>query len=100
MCAERKQRVPKSIDKPNDQIRVQLVRVRHVVERVASQAEQAEADSYMMVSSLLEAAEALLEGVIDDRTVGALDVLSDLLSAEMDDPAPPALPAIRQVMAA
>jgi hypothetical protein len=100
MCAERKQRVPKSIDKPNDQIRVQLVRVRHVVERVASQAEQGEADSYMMVSSLLEAAEALLEGVIDDRTVGALDVLSDLLSAEMDDPAPPALPAIRQVMAA
>jgi hypothetical protein len=100
MCAERKQRVPKSIDKPNDQIRVQLVRVRHVVERMASQAEQGEADGYMMVSSLLEAAEALLEGVIDDRTVGALDVLSDLLSAEMDDPAPPALPAIRQVMAA
>ena len=92
--------MPKSIDKPNDQIRVQLVRVRHVVERLASQAEQGEADGYMMVSSLLEAAEALLEGVIDDRTVGALDVLSDLLSAEMDDPGPPALPAIRQVMAA
>jgi len=93
--------VPKSTDKPNEQIRLQLVRVRHIVERLAAQAEQGEADGYMMVSSLLEASEALLEGVIDDRTVSALDVLSDLLSSEMDDdPAPPMLPAIRHVIAA
>lgn len=87
------------MDKTNsvagEQIREQLTRIRHIVDNLAIQARPRQGHTYTMVSSLLEAAEAMLEGMVDERIVSALDVLADMLSAELDDePAEPDAPLV------
>ena len=82
-----------------EQIREQLTRIRHIVENLATQARPRQVDTYVMVSSLLEAAEAVLEDTVDERIVSALGVLADMLSAELDDD-PAAEPVIPFVLSA
>lgn len=78
-----------------EQIREQLTRIRDIVDNLAAHARPRQMDTYVMVSSLLEAAEALLEGSVDDRIVSALGVLADMLSAQLDDePAEPDIPLV------
>jgi hypothetical protein len=82
-----------------EQIREQLTRIRHIVENLATQARPRQVDTYVMVSSLLEAAEAVLEDTVDERIVSALGVLADMLSAQLDDD-PAAEPVIPFVLSA
>ncbi|HYF63335.1 MAG TPA: hypothetical protein VD886_11010 [Herpetosiphonaceae bacterium] len=78
-----------------EQVREQLTRIRDIVDDLATRAKPRQMDTYVMVSSLLEAAEALLEGTVDERIVSALGVLADMLSAELDgDPAEPDVPLV------
>ncbi len=58
-----------------------------------------QAGVYEAVSSLIAAAEALVEGIVDARIVVALDVLSEVLGADLAV-APTWPPTPRQVQAA
>jgi hypothetical protein len=65
----------------------QLAALKDQATRLADQAEQQPA-TYLLVRELVEAAEALLEGVVDERIVIALDGLSAVLEDDLAKPKP------------
>ena len=78
----------------------QLAGLRAFARELAGQGDTvAGAGVYEAVSSLVAAAEAFVEGIVDERIVVALDILAEVLGADLDG-APAVSPGLRQVQAA
>ena len=89
----------KHFDPAEEQLYHHLAGLRACARTLAGQRNtQADAGVYEAVSSLVAAAEAMIEGIVDERIVVALDILSEVLGADLAMPA--ATPALRQVTAA
>ena len=87
-------------DPAEEQLYHQLGGLRALARELAGQRNtQAGATVYEAVSSLVAAAEALIEGIVDERIVVGLNVLSEVLSADLAA-APTWPPAPRYVQAA
>ena len=83
-----------------EQLYSQLASVRIYARHLAGQRNtQSGAGVYEAVSSLVAAAEAMVEGIVDERIVVALDILAEVLGADLAA-APTWPPAPRQVQAA
>jgi hypothetical protein len=77
----------------------QLAALKDQAARLADQADQHPA-TYLLVRELVEAAEALLEGVVDERIVIALDGLSAILEDDLAKPKPDLLDSATQSVSA
>ncbi len=73
--------------KTHDQVQQQLTTLKQHTLALAGQTD-AQAGIYALASALMEAAEALLEGVVDERIVIALDGLSAVLEDDLVKPKP------------
>jgi hypothetical protein len=73
----------------------QLAAVKDHATHLADQSEQQPA-TYLLVGELMEAAEALLDGVVDERIIMALDGLSAVLEDDLAKPKPDLLDSATQ----
>jgi septation ring formation regulator EzrA len=65
----------------------QLAALKDQATRLADQADQQPA-TYLLVRELVEAAEALLDGIVDERIIMAIDGLSAVLEDDLAKPKP------------
>jgi hypothetical protein len=87
-------------DTAEDQLYRQLAGIRAFARDLAGQrTTPANASMYEAVSSLVAAAEAIMEGIVDERTIVALDILAEVVGADLAA-APTWPPAPRQVQSA
>lgn len=87
-------------DPAEEQLYNRLAGLRAFARELANQRTTlANASLYEAVSSLVAAAEAMMEGIVDDRTIVALDILAEVVGADLAA-APTWPPAPRQVTSA
>ena len=87
-------------DPAEEQLYSRLADLRAFARNLAGQrTTMANASMYEAVSSLVAAAEALVEGIVDERTIVALDILAEVVGADLAA-APTWPPAPRQVQSA
>ena len=80
-------------------LHTQLAELRRRALGLARQAGD-QAEIYELVSSLAAAAEAVLEGTIDERVMFALDLLAEVVEEDVDEETELVAPALRRVSAA
>ena len=68
-----------------DKIQELLLQLRHLVQTLTSQAEPYRVGDYEVTSSLIAAAEAIMSGIVDERVLLALDMLAEMLAADLED---------------
>ena len=68
-----------------DKIQELLLQLRHLVHTLTPQAEPYRVGDYTLTSSLIAAAEAIISGIVDERVLLALDMLVEVMQADLED---------------